>query len=49
MVKYYTNGGGGSPSNGWSSRGWLDFRYFNRFNAIQVELKGEFIYPAASF
>jgi hypothetical protein len=44
MIKFYTNRAGGSPSNRRPSRGWLNFRYLNRFKAIHVELKWEFIY-----
>jgi competence transcription factor ComK len=44
MIKFYTNRAGGSPSNRRPSCGWLNSRYLNRFKAIRVELKGEFIY-----
>jgi hypothetical protein len=41
---FYTNRAGGSPSNGRTSCCWRNFRYLNRFKAIPVELRGEFIY-----
>lgn len=47
MIKFYTNGAGGSPSNERPSRCWLNFRYLNRLQAIRVELKWEFIYHVA--
>ncbi len=48
MTEFYTNRARGSSSNELLGRGRRKSPDLNRFPAIPVELKGEFIYDVAS-
>ena len=45
MIKFYTNGAAGSPSNGLPGLFWHNSRYFNRFQSIWVKLEGILFTP----